>query len=106
MARQLRIEYPGAFYHVTSRGKQKQAIVQDDQDRGTFLGFLEKAHEKLGGLIHAFCLMDNHFHLRLETPRGNPSRFMHFVNTSYSVYYNARYSRVGHLLQGRFKAIK
>jgi putative transposase len=105
MARQLRIEYPGAFYHVTSRGNQKQAIVQDDQDRGTFLEFLEKAHEKLGGIIHAFCLMDNHFHLLLETPRGNLSRFMHFVNTSYSVYYNARYLRGGHLFQGRFKAI-
>ena len=105
MARQLRIEYPGAFYHVTSRGNQKQAIVRDDQDRGTFLEFLGKAHEKLGGIIHAFCLMDDHFHLLLEPPRGDLSRFMHFVKTSYSVYYNARYSRVGHLFQGRFKAI-
>jgi REP element-mobilizing transposase RayT len=105
MARQLRIEYPGAFYHVTSRGNQRQAIVQDDQDRLTFLDYLGKAHEKFGGLVHAFCLMDNHFHLLFETPRGNLSRIMHFINTSYTVYFNARYSRVGHLFQGRFKAI-
>jgi putative transposase len=105
MARQLRIEYPGAFYHVTSRGNQKQAIVRDDQDRGIFLDYLDKAHEKFGGIIHTFCLMDNHFHLLLETPRGNLSRIMHFINTSYTLHFNARYSRVGHLFQGRFKAI-
>jgi putative transposase len=105
MARQLRIEFAGAFYHVTSRGNQKQAIVQDDQDRGAFLDYLDKAHEKFGGIIHAFCLMDNHFHLLIETPRGNLSKFMHFIKTSYSLYFNARYSRVGHLFQGRFKAI-
>ena len=105
MARQLRIEYPGAFYHVTSRGSQKQAIVQDDLDRRTFLDYLDKAHVKFRGIIHAYCLMDNHFHLLLETPRGDLSRIMHFINTSYSLYYNARYSRVGHLFQGRFKAI-
>jgi putative transposase len=105
MARQLRIEYPGAFYHVTSRGNQRQAIVQDDQDRRIFLDYIDKAYEKFGGIAHAYCLMDNHFHLFLETPRGNLSRIMHFINTSYTLYYNARYSRAGHLFQGRFKAI-
>ena len=105
MGRQLRIEFPGAFYHVTSRGNQRQAIVQDDQDRHTFLDCLERAHDKFDSLIHTFCLMDNHFHLFIETPRGNLSRIMHLINTSYSLYYNSRYSRVGHLFQGRFTAI-
>jgi putative transposase len=105
MGRQLRIEFPGAFYHVTSRGNQQQAIVKDDQDRHTFLDCLGRAHDKFGGLIHTFCLMDNHFHLFIETPRGHLSRIMHLIKTSYSLYYNSRYSRVGHLFQGRFNAI-
>jgi putative transposase len=105
MARQLRIEFPGAFYHITSRGIQKQPIFRDDQDRHTLLDYFNQASRKFGSVFHTFCLMGNHFHLFLETPGGDLSRTMHFINTAYCLYYNARHSRVGHVLQGRFKAI-
>ncbi|OGD09664.1 MAG: hypothetical protein A2Y86_08565 [Candidatus Aminicenantes bacterium RBG_13_62_12] len=105
MARQLRIEYPGAFYHITSRGNQKQAIYLTDRDRAAFLDIVGEAHDKFSAMIHAYCLMINHFHLMLETPLGNLSRIMHFINTSYTIYFNKKHSRVGHLFQGRFKAI-
>ena len=105
MPRQLRIEYPGAFYHVYSRGNQKQTIFFSDEDRYFFLKILRDANERLGGTVHLYCLMDNHYHLALETPEANLSLFMHFVNSAYSVYLNTKYGRCGHLFQGRFKAI-
>jgi REP element-mobilizing transposase RayT len=105
MARQLRIEYPGAFYHIISRGNQKQAIFLQDQDRRHFLAYLAEANKKFGAVIHTYCLMENHYHLMLETPQGNLSKIMHFINTSYAIYFNKRQARVGHLFQGRFKAI-
>jgi len=105
MARQLRIQYPGAFYHVTSRGNQKQPIVLADRDRSALLNYFQEAHDKLGAVIHTYCLMDNHYHLLLETPLGNLSNIMHFINTSYAIFINTSYSRTGHLLQGRYKAI-
>jgi len=105
MARQLRIEYPGAFYHITSRGNEKQAIYLQDADRQRFLARLEEAHEERHAIIHAYCLMENHYHLILETPRGNLSEILHFINTAHSVYFNKRHGRCGHLFQGRFKAI-
>jgi REP element-mobilizing transposase RayT len=105
MARQLRIEYPGAFYHVTSRGNRKQPIFLQDDDRRYFLSRLDEAHEKKDAVIHAYCLMENHYHLILETPRGNLSRIMHSINTAYTIYFNGCHSRCGHLFQGRFKAI-
>jgi len=105
MARQIRIEYPGAFYHVFSRGNQKQPIFLNDEDRHFFLKCLREAHEKFGVVIHAYCLMPNHFHLVLETPLGNLSRMMHFLITSYTIYFNKKHKRHGHLFQGRFRSV-
>jgi len=105
MARHLRIEYPGAFYHVYSRGNQKQAIFLSDDDRYYFLKILGEAHERLFANFHVYCLMPNHYHLALESPEGNLSQIMHFINTSYSIYLNLKHDRSGHLFQGRFKAI-
>lgn len=105
MARQLRIDYPGAFYHVYSRGNQKQPIYVTDDDRSFFLNLLRRAHERFGVIIHAYCLMPNHFHLALETPADHLSRMMHFLITSYTVYFNKKHDRHGHLFQGRFRAI-
>jgi len=105
LARQLRIEYPGAFYHVFSRGNQKQLVFLSDEDLGFFLKCLRKAHEKFGVIIHVYCLMPNHFHIILETPLGNLSRAMHFLITNYTIYFNKKHKRVGHLFQGRFKSV-
>ena len=105
MARQVRIEYPGAFYHVFSRGNQKQPIFLTDEDRYFFLKCLRDAHEKFGMIVHAWCLMPNHFHLILEAPLGNLSRMMHFLITSYTIYFNNKHKRHGHLFQGRFKSV-
>jgi len=105
MARQLRIEYPGAFYHITSRGNQKERVFFSDHDRIILLDCLRDANKKYGAVIHTYCLMDNHYHLLLETPHANLSNIMHFINTSYAIFFNTKHSRVGHLFQGRFKAI-
>jgi putative transposase len=105
MARQLRIEFPGAFYHVISRGNRKQPIFISDEDRHFFISCLGKAYDRYQSIIHAYCLMENHYHLLVETPNGQLSRIMQSVNTAYSVYFNKKHDRCGHLFQGRFKAI-
>jgi REP element-mobilizing transposase RayT len=105
MARPLRIEYPEAWYHVTSRGNARQDIFRNDRDRGKFLEILEKSANLYDVEIHAYVLMRNHFHLLLMTREANLSRFMQHFNTSYTVYYNRRHDRSGHLYQGRYKAI-
>lgn len=105
MPRQLRIEYAGAFYHVYSRGNQKGPIFLTDDDRYYYLKILGDANERFGVVVHIYCLMNNHYHLTLETPDANLSAVMHFVNSSYSVYLNKKHERCGHLFQGRFKAI-
>lgn len=105
MARPLRIEYPGAFYHVTCRGNERRPIVKDDPDRKAFLDRLQTSLEHYAVVLHAYVLMDNHFHLIVETPRGNLSEFMRRFNVAYTGYFNRRHRRVGHLYQGRFKAI-
>jgi len=105
MARPARIEFPGAFYHVTSRGNDKKNIFSSNLDRARFLDFLQIGHDRYGAIIHVYCLMGNHFHLLLETPQGNLSKIMHFINCSYSMYFNATHERYGHFLQGRYKAI-
>ncbi len=105
MARQLRIAFESAFYHVTSRGNTRQPIFFDDKDRERFIEVLKRAKERYAYLLHAYALMDNHYHLLLETPRANLSRIMQTINTSYTVYVNKRHDRTGHLFQGRFKAI-
>jgi putative transposase len=105
MARPLRIEYPDAFYHVTSRGNERKNIFRIEKDYERFLGYLESATDRYGARIHCFCLMSNHYHLLLETPKGNLHMILHHLNTSYTNYLNARTGRVGHLLQGRYCCI-
>ncbi len=105
MASPRRIEFAGAFYHVGSRGNRKQPIVQSDEDRYFFLNCLRQANERFGALFHAFCLMDNHYHLFLETPRGGLSRIMHLINLKYACYFNAKYAHCGHTFQSRFAGI-
>ena len=105
MARPLRIVYPNAFYHVTCRGNDRRAIFRDDHDRRRFLEQLRSALDMFGVRLHAYVLMSNHFHLIIETPKANLSEFMRQFNISYTGYYNRRHRRIGHLYQGRFKAI-
>lgn len=105
MARPLRIEYPGAHYHVTSRGNEQKEIFKNQRDREKFLEYLESATERYGAVIHAYCLMRNHYHLLLETPGGNLSQIVRHVNGAYATYFNIKRKRSGHLLQGRYKAI-
>ena len=105
MARPLRIEFPYAVYHVTSRGNARQNIAADDEDRTALLTLLAHVIDRFGWLCHAYCLMDNHFHLLLETPQPNLSQGMRQLNGRYTQMYNRRHRRVGHLFQGRFTAI-
>ena len=104
MARPLRIEYPGAFYHVTARGNDKKKIFLSIQDYDKFFSYLSEACHKYGAVIHAYVLMGNHYHLLVETPQANLSLFMHFINSSYTTYFNIKRKRSGHLFQGRYKA--
>jgi len=105
MARPLRIEFPGAVYHVTSRGNARQVIFVDDEDRGVFFDVLSMVVERFNWFCHAYCLMENHYHLLIETPKGNLSKGMRELNGVYTQGFNRRYGRVGHLFQGRYKAI-
>jgi putative transposase len=104
MARPLRIEYPGAHYHVMSRGNERRPIVRDDADREKRLDWLRRTIETYGWRLHAFTLMNNHDHLFVETPEAKLSAGMQFFNGAYTSYFNRRYRRAGHLLQGRYKA--
>ena len=105
MARPLRIEFSGAFYHVMSRGNEKKAIYKSRRDRTKFLGYLESASTRYGAVIHSYCLMHNHYHLLMETPDGNLSQIMRHINGAYTSYFNTKHGRVGHLFQGRYRAI-
>ena len=105
MARPLRIEYPGAIYHITSRGNARQPIFKDDKDCETFVNLTGSVVDHYGWLCHAYCLMDNHYHLLIETPDGNLSQGMRQLNGIYTQRFNQRHGRVGHVFQGRFKAI-
>ena len=105
MARPLRIEYPGAVYHVTSRGNERKAIFKSEVDKDAFLKVLRSVNKRYNWICHAYCLMDNHYHLLIETPDGNLSRGMRQLNGVYTQIFNKQHSRVGHLLQGRYKAI-
>ena len=104
MARPQRIEYEGAVYHVTARGNERRALFMDDGDRGRFIRVLSESVTSFEIRLYLFCLMTNHIHLVLETPRGNLSRFMHRLQTAYTVYFNHRHKRHGHLMQGRYGA--
>jgi len=105
MSRPLRIEFDGALYHVTSRGDRKEPIYDDDLDRIKFLETLGEVISTYSWLCHAYCLMGNHYHLVIETPSGNLSRGMRQLNGVYTQASNHRHGRVGHVFQGRFKAI-
>ena len=105
MSRSLRIEYPGAFYHITARGNERKAIFRAKENYEKFISYLESATQRYGAQIHCFCLMPNHYHLLLETPWGNLHTILHHLNTSYTNYFNAKTRRAGHLLQGRYHAI-
>jgi len=105
MSRPLRIEFPGAVYHVTSRGDRQEDIFRDPEDRSAFLAILGHAMERFDAQVLAYCLMDNHYHLVLHTRQANLSRLMRHVNGVYTQDFNRRRGLVGHLLQGRFKAI-
>ncbi len=109
MARQLRVEYPGAIYHVTCRmigdwRTEKTFLFKDDSDRERFLDRLGKRVEQFNIRLYLFVCMTNHFHLVFETPEANCSKFMQSLSTAYTVYYNLRHGRHGHLLDGRYKA--
>lgn len=104
MARSQRIEYEGAVYHVTARGNERRAIFLDDRDRERFLRVLGESVERFETRLYLFCLMDNHVHLVVETPRANLGQFMHRIETAYTVYFNRRHERCGHLMQGRYGA--
>jgi REP element-mobilizing transposase RayT len=105
MGRSLRIEYPCAYYHVTSRGNERNNIFKNQRDRVKFLSYLESSVIRYGAVIHTYCLMHNHYHLLLETPLGNLSQIMQHVNGAYTNYFNTKHKRSGHLFQGRFNAI-
>lgn len=105
MARPLRLEYAGALYHVTARGNARQPIYADARDRQQFLAVVAVVVERCNWRCHAYCLMDNHYHLLIETPRGNLSAGMRQLNGVYTQRFNRRHGRVGHVFQGRFKAI-
>lgn len=105
MGRPIRVEYSAALYHITSRGNERKKIFLKDADRIKFLKILEDYHDRYEILIHCYILMDNHYHLILETPRGNLLKVMHGINSSYTGYFNRKYGRSGHLFQGRYKGI-
>ena len=105
MSRPLRLEFAGALYHLTARGNAREQIFADDEDRLRFLSILAATVARLSWLCHAYCLMDNHYHLLIETPTAGLSQGMRQINSTYTQSYNRRHGRVGHVLQGRFKSI-
>jgi putative transposase len=105
MARPLRVEYKGAFYHVTARGNEQKNIYSEEKDYQKFLDYLREGKRKYGIVVHGYVLMTNHYHLLIETPELTLSRAMHYINGSYTTYINVKRKRSGHLFQGRYKAI-
>ena len=105
MSRPLRIEYDGALYHITSRGNEKNPIYRKGEDYQRFLEILSELPQRYGVILHGYVLMGNHYHLLLETSKGNITKVMHYLNATYTGYFNRKYNRVGHLFQGRYKGI-
>jgi putative transposase len=105
MARKLRVQYPGAIYHVMNRGDRRESIYEDDEDRSLFLETLGEACQKTDWEVHAWCLMGNHFHLVIETPRVNLVSGMQWVLGVYTNRFNRRHKEFGHLFSGRYKAL-
>lgn len=105
MARPLRIEFAGALYHITSRGDGRDDIYIDDKDRSSFLVVLAQVCDRFNWVCHSYCLMGNHYHLLIETPESNLSQGMRQLNGVYTQRFNRNHNRVGHVFQGRYKAI-
>jgi putative transposase len=105
MARRRRIQFPGAVYHVMSRGNRNSAIVDDDEDRRTFMHTFGAAAGNYHVRVYACCLMSTHYHILLDTPRGNLSEFIRTLNTEYSKAFNHRHERVGHTFEQRFESL-
>ncbi|WP_111494827.1 transposase [Marinobacter bohaiensis] len=105
MARPLRLEFAGALYHVTSRGNRREMVYESDDDRRAWLSILDEVCEIFNWVCHAYCLMGNHYHLLIETPEGNLSKGMRQLNGVYTQVFNRHHGRVGHVFQGRYKAI-
>ena len=105
MARQLRIQFPGALYHITHRGNERKSIFSGNTDKETFLDILSFVIDRFDWRCHAYVLMPNHYHLLIETPKANLSRGMMQLNSIYTQRFNRTHNRVGHLFQGRFKSI-
>jgi putative transposase len=105
MARPIRLEFAGALYHVTARGDRREDIYEDDADREAFLSLLSVVCERYNWTCHAYCLMSNHYHLLIETPDANLSKGMRQLNGMYTQQFNRLHNRVGHVFQGRYKAI-
>jgi REP element-mobilizing transposase RayT len=105
MARPLRIEFPNALYHITSRGNRREDIYLDDNDRAVFLDLLLQVRERFNWVFHSYCLMSNHYHLLVETPEANLSLGMRQLNGVYTQRFNQSHRRDGHVFQGRYKAI-
>ena len=105
MSRPLRIEFAGALYHVTSRGDGQEDIYLDDADRKNYLEVLSDVCDRFNWVVHAYCLMSNHYHLLIETPDSNLSKGMRQLNGVYTQRFNRKHKRVGHVFQGRYKAI-
>lgn len=105
MSRPLRIEFEGALYHITARGNERKSIFRSSSDRERFLEMLARSCERYQWLCHAYCLMGNHYHLVIETPLGNLSKGVAYLNGRYSQYFNRAHLRVGHVFQGRYKSI-
>ena len=100
MARPLRVEYPGAYYHVINRGNAGEDIFHSIRDREKFLEYLEKAVERFSIIVHTYCLMTTHYHLLIETPQPNLSVAIQWLNVSYAAYYNKKRKRSGHPSRG------
>jgi putative transposase len=105
MTRPLRIEFAGALYHVTARGNAQGNIYKDDEDRMKFLSLLNNTCNRYRWRFHAYCLMSNHYHLLIETEEASLSKGMKYLNGTYTQSFNRHNKRVGHVLQGRYKAI-
>ena len=105
MARPLRLEFPGAIYHLTARGDRREDIFADDADRERLLQVFAECVARFGWVCHAYCLMDNHYHFLVETPLPNLARGMRQLNGIYTQRFNRRHGHSGHLFQGRYQAI-
>lgn len=105
MSRPVRIEFPGAVYHVTSKGKDGQVVFRDDEDRGVFLNVVDNVVERYGWLVHSYVLMSDHYHMVIEVPDANLSKGMRQLNGVYTQHVNRRHGQEGSIFQGRFKSI-